>query len=489
MENIEETVNKKQTYQKSNGEVELDLINIFSHMGKQKKLVAYLLILAILVGTAAGALYSGFEHLSGKGSYARALITFQFKGIESGVGPNGASFDVTMIKSPYVIQPALEQLGISESYADKVRKNLSISGVIPEDAVEQLTIIEKISEKDATAYEKVRDVSYFPSQYVIYLYDDGTFSPKELTQILDGVIASYEDYFIDTYANNDVLSVTSNLLDTSDYDYPEYTDLFETQVNIMRSYAAERMNDAPDFRSAQTGLSFEDIVSALDFVQSVDIARFVSYVETNALTRNRARQIEYYNYNIKEYTNKLSELQLRLDSVESTITSYEKDPVVIVSNSDSTLEYGEKNEFYDNLINQKIALNKQIAETNTRINKFYQKVNDLQNSEKIPTQADFDYADGLISKLRTVIASWVDLTEETTEEYYNTTLLSNAVKVSVEPQYYIDGGIGHIAKNVIVCAGALVLIVLIWWFAAAVKREILIMRGAEVSSQRRESDN
>ncbi len=482
MEHIEETVNNKpaqQAVQRPSGEVELDLINIFSHMGKQKKLVAYLLILAILVGTAAGALYSGFEHLSGKGSYSKALLTFQFEGIEDGVGPNGAAFDVNMLKSPYVIQSALSELGITENYAETVRQNMSIVGVIPQDAVDQITVIEKISEKDASAYQKILDVSYFPSQYIVYLYDDGTFGPKELTQILDGVIASYKQYFIDTYAQNDVLTVTANLLDTGDYDYPEYTELFETQVDIMTSYATERMQDAPDFRSSQTGLSFEDIITALDFVKTVDVARLVSYVESNSLTKNKTRQIEYYNYNIRELTNKLSELQTRLDSVVSTINSYEKDPVVIVSNTDSTLEYGEKNKYYDDLVTQKISLNKQIAETNTKINKYYLKVNDLQNSAKIASQADFDYADNLISKLRTTVTSWVELTETTTQEYYSTTLLSNAVKVSVEPQYYIDGGLGHIAKNVIVCAAVLVLAVLIWWFAAAVKKEIVLMRVIE----------
>lgn len=487
MEHIEETVNSKpaqQAVQRPSGEVELDLINIFSHMGKQKKLIAYLLTLAILVGAAAGALYSGFEHLSGKGSFSRALITFQFEGIEEGVDPNGAAFDVNMIKSPYVIQSALADLGIAENYAETVRQNISIVGVIPEDAVDKITVIEKISEKDASAYEKILDVSYFPSQYIIYLYDDGTFGPKELTKILDGILASYKQYFIDTYAQNDVLTVTANLLDTGDYDYPEYTELFETQVDIMSSYATERMNDAPDFRSSQTGLSFEDIVTALDFVKTVDVARLVSYVESNSLTKNKSRQIEYYNYNIRELTNKLSELQTRLDSVVSTINGYEKDPVVIVSNSDSTLEYGEKNKYYDDLVTQKISLNRQIAETNTRINKYYLKVNDLQNSAKTASQADFEYADNLISKLRTTVASWVELTETTTQEYYSTTLLSNAVKVSVEPQYYVDGGITHIIKNMIVCCAALVLAVLIWWFANAVKREILVMRGVETKAAR-----
>ena len=43
----------------------------------------------------------------------------------------------------------------------------------------------------------------------------------------------------------------------------------------------------------------------------------------------------------------------------------------------------------------------------------------------------------------------------------------------------MDGGIVHIAKNIIIAAGALVLLVLIWWFFDATKTEIGEMRRRE----------
>ena len=106
-----------------NGEHELDLFNVFSYMGQKKKLVSYLLIISLLVGMLAGCMYSLYEHMSGKGSYVRAMISFQFSGIEQGLDPNGASFDVTTIKSPYVIEQALKNLSISESEIE-VRSSL-----------------------------------------------------------------------------------------------------------------------------------------------------------------------------------------------------------------------------------------------------------------------------------------------------------------------------------------------------------------------------
>ncbi|QFJ56346.1 hypothetical protein [Pseudobutyrivibrio xylanivorans] len=483
MDQIEKQISEKVVLVNhvDDGEVEIDLFNVFGLMGQMKKLVSLLLILAILVGAVLGVLYSGFEHLSGKGSYARAMVTFQFEGIDQGLDPNGASFDVNLIKSPYVIQNALDEIGgYSENYIETIRQNISIQGVVPKDAVEKITTIEKMAEKDATQYEKVLDVAYFPSQYIVYLYDDGTFSPKEMTQILDQILLSYKQYFLDTYANTNALTVTSNLLKEDDYDYGESVDLVKTQIQLMLSYVNEKMVEAPDFRSSRTGLSFEDIVTALQFVQDVDLARLTSFIESSSLTKERNRQLEYYQYMIRETSNKIAEKQTQLESIENTIASYQKDPVVIVSGADSTLEYGEKSEYYDDMISKKTAINKEISELNTRLNEYYIKYNALVEHEAISSStSEYEYADKLLAKLDDTIASWVAQIEETTQEYYSTTLYSNAVKIAVAPQYYVDGGIVHIAKNMAVPAGVLVLLVLIWWFGHGVREELKTSKKKE----------
>ncbi len=481
MEHLEKE-NSKIVLQVDRGQengTEIDLINVFEFMGKKKKLVAYLLIMSILVGSFFGFIYCGYEHFSGEGSYARALITFQFKGIEKGLDPNGASFDVTQIKSPYVIQQALDELGLEENVIENIRQNIVIQGVIPEDAIERITTINKMAEKDAENYEKLLDVSYFPSQYLIYLYDDGTFNSKELAQVLNTIIASYRQYFLDTYANTEVMSVTSNLLNGEDYDYAEAVDLVNTQISTMLSYVREKRNEAPDFRAASTGLSFDDIVTALQFVRTVDVAKLNSYVTQRALTRDRERQIEYYDYRIRMASNELSEYQTQLEAVNNTIAAYEKDPVVVVSGSDSTLEYGEKNEYYDSLVNRKLSLTQSIAEANTRLNEYYIYYNNLMDSERVFTQADFDYADNIITNLDSTIKEWVGLVEKTTEEYYSTTLFSNAVKITVPAKYVVDGGIVHIVINLMIPSGVLILLVLIWWFGNGLKAEIARMRAKE----------
>ena len=274
----------------SENAAEIDLLNIAAHMKKRKKLYYYILLAAICAGVLIGFVLIGVDHITGQGSYARAVVSFQYEGIEDGLDPNGAAFDINKMKSPAVIEEALSSLGITEYSAEQIRENIAVQGVIPKDAVERITVIKEMALEDVSNYEKILDVSYFPSQYIVYFYNKLGMSGAEATQVLDAILESYRTYFLDTYANTEVLTVTSNLIDYTEYDYAEALDMLRTQIDIMLDYVNERRNQAPEFRSAATGLSFGDISTALDTVESVDMAKLSSYIESHTLTKDKDRQ-------------------------------------------------------------------------------------------------------------------------------------------------------------------------------------------------------
>ncbi|SFQ33411.1 hypothetical protein SAMN04487928_1358 [Butyrivibrio proteoclasticus] len=458
----------------------IDLIDVVRNMNRHKRLYIYLLVAAIILGGAIGFIKVAYDHYFNHTSYARALISFQYDGIESGLDPNGASFDINKIKSPAVIQKALNNLGISTEYIENVRSNISVEGVIPEDAVERITVINKMAEDDAKYYEQLLDVSYFPSQYVVYFYDDRTFSVGQVDQILNAILESYKEYFFDTYANNEALTVTAGLLSGDSYDYSESVDLLRTQLKLMKNFAEAKASEAPDFRASGTGLSFTDIATSIGFIQDADLARLSSYIETNSLTTDSARQIEYYEYQIEEYTNRLSELQVNLSNVTSAINSYQKDPVIIVSNQDTTQETEQSNEYYDKLIAQKLELSSKISEINTEINRYYNLANKMQSKTTSATEAEINYANTLISNLQNKITEWIDLIEETTEEYNDTTKFSNAYQVSVPAQYFAGGGIVNIAKTSIKFIAIFMVLVVIAWTADGVIKEMKDIKDADI---------
>ena len=455
---------------------QIDIVNVVSGMKKRKRLYGYLIVFAACVGVCLGLIVAGVQYLLGNSSYARAVISFQYEGIEDGLDPNGAAFDINKIKAPVVIEDALNTLGITDISAEDIRKNIVIEGVIPEDAVERITVIKEMALEDASNYEKILDVSYFPSQYVIYLYKDSFMSGTDTTAILNAILESYRTYFMDTYANTEVLTVTSNLIDYKEYDYAEVIDMLESQMEIMIDYVAERRAQASDFRSSNTGLSFGDIETSLRTVEEIDLSNLVSYVENTTLSKDKVRMKEYYEYKIRKCNMKLSELQVQLTTVQNTIDTYAKDPVVIVSSQESTQELTQTNEYYDKLIEQKLSLNKQIAATNTVLNEAYELLNRLNSSTRKNSQEEYDYADAMLEKVASTLAEWVTLTEDTTEEYYSTTLFSNAYKIAVPAKYQANGGIVQMAKYVIVCAAIMVFLVLVLWCLDGLRAELMAMR-------------
>ena len=444
-------------------EAQIDLFNIAGHMRKKKKLYKYILLVALCAGVLLGLVMVGVDYSVGQSSYARAVISFQYEGIEEGLDPNGAAFDINKIKSPAVIEDALNSLNITEYSAEEVRENIAIEGVLPEDAVERITVIKEMALEDVSNYEKILDVSYFPSQYIVYFYNELGMSGTQSTQVLNAILESYRTYFLDTYANTEVLTVTSNLIDYKGYDYAEALDMLRTQIEIMMDYVSERREQAPEFRSADTGLSFGDISTALETVNGVDLAKLSSYIESHTLTKDKNRQKEYYEYKIKKYNMEIAECQVQLNNVQSVIDRYQKDPVVIVSSQETTQQIEQTNEYYDELLQQKLNISNRIAELNTDLNETYVLLNAINSSTIKNEQSEFDYADQTMDSIAQTIADWADLTEETTEEYYTTTLFSNAYKIGVPAQYSAAGGLMAIAKKIVIAVAAMIFVVVVVW--------------------------
>ncbi|MCM1048329.1 MAG: hypothetical protein NC433_07885 [Clostridiales bacterium] len=456
---------------------ELDVVNVVVNMAKRRRLYCYLFVIAGCIGVIIGLFMVIAGQITGKSSYAQAVITFQYEGIEEGLDPNGSSFDINKIKSPTVIEAALNNLEIEGVSVENVRRNISIEGVIPEDAVERITVINQMAEKDATQYEKILDVTYFPAQYVISLYQIKGISGTETRDILNALLESYKTYFLETYANTEVLTVTSNLIEYKDYDYAESVDMLQSQMDIMLTYVQERQEQAPDFRSVNTGLSFGDIVTSLETIENVDMANLSSYIETNTLTKDKERQVEYYAYRIKKDNMELSSLQQQLAATQETIDTYEKDPVVIVSSQETTQEIKQNSEYYDQLIERKIELTDQIATINTEINDMYTQFNTIIESSKTNTQSEYDRADEMLERLTVKLSEWTQLIEDTTEEYYSTTLFSNAVKIAVPAQFHTAGGIIAVAKKMLIGVGAMILLVALVWGVDGLRIELAAIRS------------
>ena len=131
---------------------QIDILNVVSYMAKRKRTYRYLMAIAVFIGVFIGLLVTGVKYITGKSACAQAVITFQYDGIEEGLDPNGAAFDINKLKAPVVIEAALESLGNTDISVEDVRQNIVIEGGIPEDAVDRITVIKHMALVDAPYY-------------------------------------------------------------------------------------------------------------------------------------------------------------------------------------------------------------------------------------------------------------------------------------------------------------------------------------------------
>ncbi len=437
---------------------EIDLLEIGANMAKKKRLYRYMAVVAACAGILAGLLWSGFGYITGTGVCVQAVIALQYEGIEEGLDPHGEALDINMLKSPVVITAALDSLGDTSMDVEKVRENIVIEGVIPKDAVERITAIEQMAEKDASNYERILDVSYFSSQYVVRLHHGLDLTSAEAGELLNAILDSYRDWFMDTYADTSAPDLTVEQ-EYDSYDYAQSVDIMQAQIDILADYVAERCKEAPEFRSAKTGLSFGNIEESLRIIEEIEMTELSSYIEGSGVTKDRQRLIEYYGYRIRKYSADLSARQTSLGLLQGTIDAYEKDPLVIVSGQENMRTVGKADEYYETLIEQKLELSEEIARNSARLEETKALLEAAAQKEEKNTQAEYDTADAMRSRAAESIAKWNGLIKETDRDYLSL-LYSNAVKTVVPAKYQATEGI---AKKLLICtAGAVGLVLLLW---------------------------
>lgn len=457
----------------NNEEDSLDLLSVMENMGRRWRVFRYVLVIAVCIGFLAAAAVTGVRGLFGEGSYARAVVSFSFDGIDEGLDPNGGIFDVNKIKSTLVIDNALADLGWTDQDVEEIRANLKLEGVIPDSVKQQIAVINTVAEDAAEYYTNIEDLDYFPSRYTVTLQRCKGMSGSDTSELLNAILLSYKEFFMDSYADMSVLGTAVSVLNVESYDYLQAADMIENGIDTMEAYVTAKQEQAPDFRANSTGLSFSDLANSIDAVRQLDLNNFISFVQSNNLTKDAGVQVDYYSYQIRQYNLEIQELQSQLADVERTIQAYEKDPVIVMSNQDSVTETSQKNEYYDRLLANKLELNRKISVLNTSMNRAYEIMLSINNNTVTASEEDYNYANDLLQGLLATVDTWSGLVQKTAAEYYETKLYASAYRIAIPAQYTSAGGVGDLIKAMLLGGGAAALLVIVIWGIFGIKEEIV----------------
>ncbi len=407
-----------------------------------RQMKRYLLVWIVLAAVLAMLTTSFVFLFSGRivTSSITALVSFNYSGIESGKAPDGSTFDVNKIKSPNVIENALDDVGESSSLSENIRSNISIKGIIPDDALDKISLYQSVySQGGSAALDAVNSllaIGYYPSYYVInFDYAAAGITIDDGKKILDRILENYQDYFFRTYGYNEALGSSVVAVDYKDYDYPEAVDVFDSTLDSLKQYVQKLSNDdTTNFRSNETGYTFSDLLTTIDTVKSADLDALSSYITINNITNDKEMLLTYYQYRIDEMERERKVSQSELGSVTNSINEYEKDTLLVFGNGNGAengeTTYQQASEKYDELINQKIEIQDSVSRCSQRIEYYKDRISAM-NENSGTVKVDSEEVEKELSSLYDKIKDLIDVTNKTADEYYETVTFANAYNILV----------------------------------------------------------
>ena len=281
-----------------------------------------LILVVCLVCTCAT--YAGLSMMR---SYeASAVIEYTSFDAHLGLTPSGDALDVTEVKSASVIAKVIERLELGEEYsADRLISGINIAAVPDED--EELI-------KEAK-WELGEEYTSEPIRYVVSYTDK---DPVMARRILDEVLDVYFSEYSERYVNRSTLSNRLNKIYNDHYDYMELMELVESDVKLAVDVLYDRLENAPYFRSADTGLTFQDLIYEFEYVLDVCVSEVFSEIYGYQITDNKNVLVAAYNARID--ANGIEE-QVGLDmigDIEALIDAYVAH-MAASGNTDITHEY------------------------------------------------------------------------------------------------------------------------------------------------------
>ncbi|MBQ6039912.1 MAG: lipopolysaccharide biosynthesis protein [Oscillospiraceae bacterium] len=402
-----------------------------------KKLKKYFLVwfmTAVIIGGLIGGASIFFNTTSA--SPVMALVSFTHKNIEKGKNPDGSDFKPYDIKNPSVLERALKDCNMELEMLETVRRDIEVEGIIPEDAVNRITAYKNIYETatngQLAAANAMLETTWYSTQYQLtFDYKDAKITRGQAVQLLNAILDRYRDYFFEQYGYNEALGNVLSSMDYTEYDYAEAVDMFRTSLNSLNRYVSSlATDDTTRFRSSVTGLTFADLKSNISAIKDLDLDLISSYLNLNNITKDKDRLQAYYEFRIENLERQLKTDEETLTAVNNAFDSYEKDQVIIFSDSVANTESTIASEEYDKLVNRKISAQNSVSETKQQIDYYKERLTTLRkttvgSTDKVKKiEADLERVDQKVKDL-------VQTVNDTADDYYQHVSLANAYNILV----------------------------------------------------------
>lgn len=385
---------------------EISLREIIEAVWKGKWIIAIITIIALILGGIG-------TYLMIPGSLSVVtIVDVNYPGIELGLNPDGSGFDIKQLKSPYVVEKALKETGLSSTgiKPDEVRKNIDIAAIVPVD----------VAQKAEAMIKQGKEYIFNPSEFKVTYKVNKAFSYNQGIILINTVIDEYQKYFYSLYSDTKTIENTLGTLDYAVYDYPDVVSVVSTDIESIEEFLENKAEEDSSFRSAQTGHSFADLGRIFNILKTVDISKLESLVNSNTLTKDREKLIKDYEYRVKRMELDRAKKNSEAEEARNLMEQFKKEDFVLIPDSKGNeLRIENPVSYYNKLAETAITASVEATNLQHEI-EYYKKEIERQNAVSGTKGSELSQeADQMIEVIKIKVLGFINITNETINDYYS----------------------------------------------------------------------
>lgn len=380
-----------------------------------RRLIFAILLITMLL-TIAGTYY-----MNQNSKEAKILISINHTKISEGKNPDGSTFDPYEIVSPYVLKDVIKALDIERTVSiNDIRKSVTIEPLVPE----------RIKTKQEFLLEKEGEMlSYNPNEFIISVSTSDKIGDSLARKVANEIVDSYTDYFTEEYIK--LRFVTNRLIgfEVNNYDYSDISKVLHKQLNDLVRYNKSHYQMDQDFRSKETGLTFNEISNAVDIIDEVDLNRIDSLISSYKLTKDKAKLRVYYEYMIEKLTLQKDKLNKSTGVSREMLDKVDNNNMALLETLNGEMK-DSKDSYFSQLILKSASLGSSSADIEKSINFYQAELEELISEQDVLKTNQNEAKEIVTNSLDNItynLQNWIELTNRTSSEFYNK-LMTKAVR-------------------------------------------------------------
>ena len=495
--NINVVVNQPST------DVEIDLKRVFHNFRLRTRAYAWLMIFCIVAGICGSLL---LQQITEKPYRVSSVVTLKYwlpnpaYSEDAGVpetlpvtdltAPDGnGDLDLNQITGSYVLNNALNSTALSQPVTlSSLRSNISIDRILTEDSRRQQEIAASmVEDKNSNAYNQVKDIQLtYENRFVVSLTNGFgeensrkkvNLKKDELENLLDQVLAAYNDYLVTTYADTRLPDDEISVIDQENLDILESLDLLREANQNLYDYCDNQPDTIKSYRSWRTGRSLNDLMEDLRTAMEVNVDYLYSYAYTNSIVKDRESMITNYQFQLRNAQFELDKVNENIATIQTILDNYKNDEIFVsMQESDTAKSTQTTTDYYNAKILEQANNYEKAEELEVRITDLTDKLNTMQSGSYLGSteQASTELANAIEICHKGYQQIDLQMQEIMTSPFY-TTYADHSVAQGKD-----EGFISKSAKKMAVGAVLGALVALALWFISALAPEF--RRGPEAAA-------